>query len=97
MLVDRDFRMIAVGDTGSWFQAQLVMQDDRLVGIRDLDIAPLRDGSGQPLTRGWMADAESLARLPDGRLVVGFERWHRIRAYARPGAAAEFFPAPPGA
>lgn len=97
MLVDRDFRMVAVGDTGIWIQAQLVIEHDRLVGIRDLDLQPIRDGAGQRLARGWMADAESLARLPDGRLVVGFERWHRIRAYARPGAAAEYFPTPPGA
>lgn len=96
MLIDADFRLTGLSDVGLWISARLVMEGDRLVGIRDLDLQALQDGAGQPLPRGWMADAESLARLPDGRLVVGFERWHRLRAYARPGAAAEYFPAPPG-
>jgi hypothetical protein len=56
----------------------------------------LRDGAGRPLPRGHAADAESLARLPDGSWLVGFERWHRIRHYRDldgPGRHAE---APPG-
>lgn len=56
----------------------------------------LGDGSGRPLPRGFAGDAEALARAPDGRWLVAFERWHRIRAYrdlAGPGAYVE---APPG-
>jgi hypothetical protein len=53
---------------------------------------PLRDGAGQPLSRGYSGDAESLARLRDGTWLVGFERWHRIRAFRDldgPGAYVE--------
>jgi hypothetical protein len=96
MLVDPDLTMTAITDVGMWVRARLLIRDDRLDGITDLELLPIRDGAGQPLPRGFMADAESLARLPDGRLLVGFERWARIRAFAAPGAPGDYFPAPPG-
>lgn len=55
----------------------------------------LGDGSGRPLPRGYAGDAEALTRGPDGRWLVAFERWHRIRAYrdlAGPGVPLD---APP--
>jgi hypothetical protein len=96
LLVDADFALTAVTDTGLWVRARLVIEGDRLEGIDSLALLPIRDGTGQPLPRGLMADAESLARLPDGRLLVGFERWARIRAFAAPEAPGLFFQAPPG-
>src|SRR3546814_5012601 len=42
-------------------------------------------------------DAEALARLPDGSLLVAFEREHRLRRFpADLGGRAEVFDAPPG-
>jgi hypothetical protein len=96
LLVDPDFALTAVTDTGMWVRAKLVVRDDRLEGITELDLLPIHDGAGQPLPRGFMADAESLTRLADGRLLVGFERWARIRAFASPEAAGLYFQAPPG-
>lgn len=96
MLVDRDFRLTAISDTGMWVTARLLIEGDRLIGISGLDLLAIRDGAGQQLARGFMADAESLARLPDGRLLVGFERWARLRAFAAPGAPGLYFQAPPG-
>lgn len=96
LLVDDALTLTAVTDTGLWVTARIEMRDDRLAGVSSLALFPIRDGSGQPLLRGPMADAESLTRLPDGALLVGFERWHRIRRFARPDAPGDYFPAPPG-
>lgn len=82
-----DLRLAAVSDRGRWLTAQLVLRDGRPVALEQLRTGPLRDGSGAPLTRGFRGDAESLARLPDGTWIIGFERWHRIRAH-RPGLDA---------
>src|SRR3546814_19069751 len=42
-------------------------------------------------------DAEALARLPDGSLLVAFAREHRLRRFtADLGGRAEVFDAPPG-
>jgi hypothetical protein len=65
-------------------------------GLATLSTGRLRDGSGQPLQRGHAGDSESLARLPDGTWLVGFERWHRIRAYRTLDAPGTYVEAPPG-
>jgi hypothetical protein len=93
--LDAGLRLTAVSDRGGWLSARLVLDGLRPTGLADLRRGLLRDGAGRPL-RGREADAECLARLPDGTWLVGFERWHRIRAYREldgPGAYAE---APPG-
>jgi hypothetical protein len=94
--LDADLRLTAISDLGMWLTARLVLQDGKPTGLTDLRRGPLRDGSGQPLGRGFAGDAESLAKLPDGGWLVGFERWHRIRAYARLDAPATYVQAPPG-
>jgi hypothetical protein len=79
--------------------AQLTLQlgeDLRPRGLRLDRIGWLRDGGGRALTRGFAGDAESLARLPDGGWLVGFERWHRIRRYADLDGAGTYVEAPPG-
>lgn len=96
MVVDDALNLTAVTDTGLWLTARIEIAADRLAGVSGLVMAPIQDGAGQPLPRGRMGDAESLARLPDGSLLVGFERWHRIRRFASPAAPGQFFPAPPG-
>lgn len=65
-------------------------------GLTLLRSGHLRDGAGKPLSRGYAGDAESLARLPDGSWLVGFERWHRIRRYRDLDGPAEYVQAPPG-
>jgi hypothetical protein len=77
-----DLRLTAVSDLARWMTARLVLDaQGRPAGLAEIRTGPLRDGSGQPLSRGYTGDAESLARLPDGTWLVGFERWHRIRAF----------------
>lgn len=91
-----ELQVTAIGDLAQWMTARLVLRDGRPAGLEGLRTGPLRDGSGQPLARGHASDSESLARLPDGTWLVGFERWHRIRAYARLDAPGTYVEAPPG-
>jgi hypothetical protein len=79
--LSENLQLTAVSDLGRWISAQLVLREGRPAGLEGLRTGRLRDGAGQPLLRGHAGDAESLARLPDGTWLVGFERWHRIRAY----------------
>jgi hypothetical protein len=89
--------MLAVSDTGAWLEASLGL--DGALRPAALDIrrtGRLSDEQGRPLARRDLADAEALARLPDGRLLVAFERWHRIRLYDRLGGPARHVHTPPG-
>ena len=75
-------RLLAVTDFGMWFEARLVHdQGDRLVGIADTRMWPMTGEDGRPLSRREDMDAEGLARLPNGDLLVSFERHHRIWLY----------------
>nr|WP_235913885.1 esterase-like activity of phytase family protein [Pseudoroseomonas coralli] len=96
--IDDDLTLTAISDLGYWLQARLVLdaggQPRTLEAIRtgrlrsDAVFAP-----PAPLRR----DAESLARLPDGTWLVGFERWHHICLYRELGAPCSVLEAaPPG-
>ncbi|MFQ5958466.1 MAG: esterase-like activity of phytase family protein [Alphaproteobacteria bacterium] len=79
-------RMTAVTDRGHWVTARLVYDDGgRLTGVADGAIDPIRDETGRPVARPWN-DAEEIARLADGTLLVSFEHRHRIWAYRDFGA-----------
>jgi len=96
--LDERLRLTAISDIGRFLTGRLVLREDDWapLGLADLRTGRLRDGSGAPLPRGYAADAEALARLPDGTWLVGFERWHRIRAYRRLDGPAAYVAAPPG-
>lgn len=91
-----DLRLTAISDLARWMTARIVLRDGRPVALADLRTGRLKDGAGQPLTRGHNGDSESLARLPDGTWLVGFERWHRIRAYRDLDGPGAYVEAPPG-
>lgn len=92
-----DLQLTAVSDLARWMSARLVLRDDgRPIGLSDLRTGRLRDGSGQPLTRGYGGDAEGLALLPDGSWVVSFERWHRLRSFRSLNGPGAYVEAPPG-
>lgn len=88
-------RLLAVGDRGTWFEATLLYSADGhlrdLVGAR---LSPVLDTNGQPLAADKARDAEAIARLPDGSLVVGFEHMHRLDRFATPHSRGEPFRAP---
>lgn len=73
--------LLAVTDQGARFSARLVLNTGRLEGLGDATLEPLTEFQGKPVVGKAYSDAESLTRLPDGRVLVGFERRHRIWAY----------------
>ena len=94
--LDEDLRLTAVSDLARWMTARLVLRDGKPVGLSDVRTGRLRDGSGQPLARGYSGDAEGLAYLPDGSWLVSFERWHRLRAFRGLNGPGTYVEAPPG-
>jgi hypothetical protein len=84
LLVEPDeggWRILAVTDEGNRFAGRLVFEGTQLRGIEQATIEPLLDLNGNPLGGKSMGDAESVTRLSDGRVLVGFERRHRVWAY----------------
>ncbi|WP_149538967.1 esterase-like activity of phytase family protein [Siccirubricoccus phaeus] len=94
--VDDALNLTAIADIGRWLTARLVLRDNVPQGLAELRSGRLLDGAGLPLARGHAGDAESLAKLPGGGWLVGFERWHRIRAYADFASPGRYVAAPPG-
>jgi hypothetical protein len=91
-----DLALTAIADVGRWLTARLMLGPDlRPLGVTALRHGPLRDGAGAPLPRGFNADAEALARLPNGEWLVAFERWHRLRRYPRLDGPGHYVEAPP--
>ena len=73
----RGERFIAISDKGSWFTGRILYSGRDMVGLSDVEAAPLLGPDGRPITaRGWF-DSESLAL--DGSFVyVGLERVNQV-------------------
>lgn len=92
--------LVAISDRGAWLRLRLGYdKTGRLVRAARGEMGALIGEDGLPLT-GDSRDAEALAVMPDGSMLVAFERRHRILHYpeasppfARPPAP---FPAPAG-
>ncbi len=102
LLVSEDGgRMTAVSDQGHWITARLLYDSaGRLSGAAGAEVGELHGPGGAHLRGKRDRDSESLARLPDGAVVVGFERKHRLWRYP-PGdtplaGRPEPIAAPPG-
>lgn len=82
----RDGRgFVSVTDTGRLARGVLDRDSDgRIVAVRLLSFERLRGPDGAVL-RGLRADAEAVARAPDGRLFIAFEQDHSILTWP-PGA-----------
>jgi hypothetical protein len=92
--------LLAISDRGAWLRLALRYDNSgRLIGAARAEMGPLIGEDARPLT-GLAADAEALAVLSDGSMLVAFERRHRILHYAE--AEPPFskpptpFPAPEG-
>jgi hypothetical protein len=70
-------RFIALSDKGSWFTGRILYSGRAMVGLDDVEAAPMLGPDGRPITaRGWY-DSESIAR--DGSFVyVGLERVNQV-------------------
>jgi hypothetical protein len=73
----RGERFIAVSDHGSWFTGRIVYRGREMIGLDDVEAAPILGPDGRPITsRGWF-DSESIAL--DGSFVyVGLERANQV-------------------
>jgi hypothetical protein len=73
-------RFISISDHGSWFIGRIVYRGREMIGLDDVEAAPLLGADGRPITaRGWF-DSESIAL--DGPLVyIGLERANEILRY----------------
>ena len=88
-------RLMAISDQGGWLTAHLGY-DERgdLANVTDARIGVLHSPSGRPLEGKEFQDAESMAVLPDGSVMVGFERHHRLWRFPAGGVALDNSPTP---
>ena len=90
---------VAISDQGNWFTGKIAYNGSAMVGVADVETAPMLGADGRAITaRGWY-DSESIA--VDGPTVyVGLERVHQILKFdfGRDGVLArgEVLPQPPG-
>jgi hypothetical protein len=70
-------RFIALSDKGSWFTGRILYSGRAMVGLDEVEAAPMLGPDGRPITaRGWF-DSESIAL--DGSFVyVGLERVNQV-------------------
>lgn len=75
-------RLTAVTDRGDWVTARLIAGADGAPrALAEAEIGALHGPGGRHLRGKRDTDSESLTRLADGALVVGFERDHRLWRY----------------
>lgn len=88
-------RLIAITDRGTWFTGRLTYDNTgQLSGISETNMQPVIGTDGNPLTGRASTDSESITRLIDGSLIVGFEQRHRLNRFTAPGASAQPVGAP---
>lgn len=96
----RDTQWIAEADTGKLYTGHLQWTNGRLTGATLDKGAYLLDENGKPPTSRARWDAESLARLPDGSWLMGYERDHRVEHFeddgGKPGGTPKPLPPLPG-
>jgi len=83
LVVSEDGReIVAVSDRGWWVEG-LLFYDKRgnLIGLRDATIIPMQSRLQSGVSREFSMDAEALVRSGEGRLIVAFERQHRLWEY----------------
>ncbi|WP_024509529.1 esterase-like activity of phytase family protein [Bradyrhizobium sp. ARR65] len=73
----RGERFIALSDKGGWFTGRIVYSGHAMVGLKEVEAAPILGPDGKPITaRGWY-DSESLA-LDRQFAYVGLERVNQV-------------------
>jgi hypothetical protein len=74
--------LTSISDEGAWLTATIDYDGEaNLAGLSGGRIGQLRGLDGQPLKTKTEADAEGMARLPDGSWLVAFEHHHRLWRY----------------
>lgn len=81
-----DGTFVSPTDDGDIVTGRILLgPDERLIGVGEAALKPLLGPDGQPLQGKREGDAEGLTRLADGRLLISFERDHRIWVYDEAG------------
>ena len=94
-------RFIAISDRGSWFTGRIIYSGRDMVGLADVEAAPMLNAEGRPITvkRNWF-DSESIA-LDGAHVYVGLERVNQLMRFdfSKGGTRArgEVLPLPPAA
>lgn len=74
---ERGQRFVAISDKGAWFIGKIVYRGIEMIGLAEVETAPMLGREGRPITaRGWY-DTEALAR-DGGAFYVGLERVNQI-------------------
>lgn len=74
--------LTSISDEGAWLTATIEYDGEaNLAGLSSARIGRLRGLDGRPIESKAEADAEAMARLPDGSWLVAFERNHRLWRY----------------
>lgn len=74
--------LTSISDEGAWLTATIEYDGEaNLAGLGNARMGQLRGLDGKPIESKAEADAEALARLPDGSWLVAFERRHRLWRY----------------
>ncbi len=77
--------LLAVTDVGNWFSAEITYDGERPTGLARCRMGPLLDSKGHPLQDKKQQDAESVTllegSLSKGKVLIGFERNHRLATY----------------
>lgn len=94
-----DGRMVAVSDEGDLIRGRIILDGaGRLIGLGGASLTPLDGLNGQPVSGDKAdSDAEGLAIIGDGAMLVSFERRHRIWLYPAGGGVPRPAPAPDSA
>jgi hypothetical protein len=93
-------RFISFSDEGAWFTGRIAYRGREMIGLDDVEAAPMLGSDGQPITaHGWF-DSESIA-LDGPRVYIGLERVNRVlrfdfsKGFTR--SLGEVVPLPPAA
>jgi hypothetical protein len=75
-------RFISFSDKGTWFTGRIVYQGNEMIGLADVEAAPMLGPDGKPLTaRGWY-DSESIAidgaQIENSQIYIGLERVNQV-------------------
>lgn len=74
-------RLLAITDDARWVWITPVEEQQRLIGLADVEVGDLLGLEGEILRGKQQGDSESLTRSNRGGWLVGFERDHRIWRY----------------
>jgi hypothetical protein len=70
-------RFISFSDKGAWFTGRIVYRGREMIGLADVEAAPMLGSDGQPIaSRGWF-DSESIA-LDGPYVYIGLERVNQV-------------------